>query len=356
MTLVVARKVGARIGIVSDTRLTLHSIPLQPQNGVIKSCMLPGHICVSFNNSPDLAAKEFLQFIVQYPTGTTFAAAIRFFINSSRTTGNDYIVAFSKPPKIVRIRNGEQERSLSNTLWIGDEEAYERFKEYEAKRRNAIEIGRAINSVFFFDTEGSPTQDLYSTMRNVVSDPLLVSVGGFVTSVVNWDEGFRYSVYSDVLYNWPEGKDETYAPSLSDKINLGASDENEDVSISQISTSYIGLNIVAYYVLRARKVFVFHMKNSPLANGCVVISDVEPEDLDSKLSQLSSTNLNWLIFINSAVKGSSSPRTGSASLSTENADINGIQIPFIPRANTLGRKIEDADKHVTFSLPFGEQR
>jgi hypothetical protein len=321
MTLVVARKVGARIGIVSDTRLTLHSIPLQPQNGVIKSCMLPGHICVSFNNSPDLAAKEFLQFIVQYPTGTTFAAAIRFFINSSRTTGNDYIVAFSKPPKIVRIRNGEQERSLSNTLWIGDEEAYERFKEYEAKRRNAIEIGRAINSVFFFDPEGSPTQDLYSTMRNVVSDPLLVSVGGFVTSVVNWDEGFRYSVYSDVLYNWPEGKDETYAPSLSDKINL-----------------------------------VFHMKNSPLANGCVVISDVEPEDLDSKLSQLSSTNLNWLIFINSAVKGSSSPRTGSASLSTENADINGIQIPFIPRANTLGRKIEDADKHVTFSLPFGEQR
>src|ERR1700722_10009763 len=103
MTLVVARIVGERIAIVSDTLLTRQGQPLPPQQGVIKSCMLPGDICVSFANSPDLAGRDFAIFAERFPDGAAFAEVIAFFERSSRATGNDYIVAFSRAPRLVRI-------------------------------------------------------------------------------------------------------------------------------------------------------------------------------------------------------------------------------------------------------------
>jgi hypothetical protein len=46
--------------------------------------------------------------------------------------------------------NGKRIRGIA-TQWIGDKDAYERFREYEAKQRCSTESGRAINAALFAD-------------------------------------------------------------------------------------------------------------------------------------------------------------------------------------------------------------
>jgi hypothetical protein len=45
------------------------------------------------------------------------------------------------------------------------------------------------------------------------------SVGGFVTVLSNRDIGFRFSVYSDVLLDWPMEQDELGILQLTDKFD-----------------------------------------------------------------------------------------------------------------------------------------
>src|SRR5438309_760280 len=120
MTLVVARIEGSRVAIASDTLITQHKKPLPFQEGVIKSCMLPGDICVSFANSPVTAERAFTEFWQRYPNGTGFAAVVTFFEESSSNTGNDYLIAFANPAHLVKIADGKRQPSVSKTLWIGD--------------------------------------------------------------------------------------------------------------------------------------------------------------------------------------------------------------------------------------------
>src|SRR5262249_21947137 len=113
MTLVVARIQGLRVAIAADTLLTDRQKPLPFQSGVVKSCMLPGEICVSFSNSPETAALSFATFMRTYPRGTRFSNVIAYFEASSRDTGNDYIVAFANPARLVKITKGKRQSTLA---------------------------------------------------------------------------------------------------------------------------------------------------------------------------------------------------------------------------------------------------
>jgi hypothetical protein len=161
MTLVVARNDNGRIAIAADTLVTEHGKPLPFQKGTLKSCMLPGKVCVSFCNSPDAAELAFRTFCKNYPNGTVFSNVISFFENSSASTGNDYIVGFDSAPKLVKIVNGKRVHSIAKTVWIGDHAAYERFREYESKSRNNIESGRAMNAVILLTNQLSLPQAIY---------------------------------------------------------------------------------------------------------------------------------------------------------------------------------------------------
>lgn len=72
MTLVVARVSGRRVVVASDTQLTEHDVRLPIHKGVVKTYILPGGICVSFSNSPELAIADFQTFAMAYPEGTDF--------------------------------------------------------------------------------------------------------------------------------------------------------------------------------------------------------------------------------------------------------------------------------------------
>jgi hypothetical protein len=245
----------------------------------------------------------------------------------SSLTNNDYIVAFGHNPKLVTIRDGRRTTGTSKTHWIGDKDAYEKFREYEHRKRNRYEHQRAVNAAIFADEmTGSPASDLHGIMRNVVQDRKLSTVGGFVTVLSNRDIGFRYSVYSDVLLDWPKELFDGRELKLSDK--LSASGENNRFSVSQISPGYYDMNIVAFYILKGKLLLVFYGVNNGIANQCVVIPGVEPSAIAATLNVKLGFDFAALCMVMSAREGLSRP------VQRTNPD-HGIAMSLYCEANTM---------------------
>lgn len=329
MTLVVARCDKGRISIAADTLLSEHGSPLPFTAGVVKSCCLSGYVCVSFSGSPELAEKAFGDFAKLFPRGANFPETVKFFESSSSSAGNDYIVAFGDRPNLVTIRDGRRTAGVSTTHWIGDKDAFERFREYEHQQRDRYEHQRAVNAALFADEmTGSPASELYSIMRNVVLDRQLPSTGGFVTLLSNRDIGFRYASYSDVLLDWPKELVSGRTLQLTDKFDLRASDENDRYSISQISPGYYNLNMVAFYVLKGKALVVFYGTNNGIANKCSVFSDVEPQQIAATLDEKLNCNFGALCLVMSAREGYST--------ALERSDPNhGLGVSLYCEANTM---------------------
>jgi hypothetical protein len=329
MTLVVARCENGRIAIAADTLVSEHDAPLAVTKGVVKSCCLPGYICVSFSGSPELARKAFTKFREAYPTGANFENTVKFFEEWSSSSNNDYLIAFGHGPRLVTIRDGHRTTGISKTHWIGDRAAYEKFREFEHRKRRRYEHERAVNAAIFADEmTGSPASDLHGIMRNVVQDADLSTVGGFVTVLSSRDIGFRYSVYSDVLLDWPKELVDGRELRLSDKFDLTASGENDRYSVSQISPGYYNLNIVAFYILKGKLLFVFYGLSNGIADQCLVIRGVEPSAIATTLN----TNLGFefapLLLVMSAREGLS--RTVQRTKPDQ-----GIAVSLYCEANTM---------------------
>ncbi|WP_156384000.1 hypothetical protein [Methylobacterium sp. Leaf456] len=99
MTLVVARISNGVVAMAVDTLLTEHDVALPVSKGTLKICFLPGRICVGFANSPELAERDFQNFINKFPLGTDLETSVLYFELSSKNTGNDYIIASCDGPK-----------------------------------------------------------------------------------------------------------------------------------------------------------------------------------------------------------------------------------------------------------------
>lgn len=290
--------------------------------------MLPGNVCVSFSNSPVTAERDFKVFVARYPNGAGYANVVSFFEQSSAKTGNDYLIAFSDNPRIVKITDGKRVQSIAKTAWIGDKAAYERFREYELRERLNIEHGRAMNAVIFADElKDLPASDLYSAMRGVVADRSVSTVGGFVSVISNRDGGFRFSVYSDMLYDWPNEKPDDYKINNVDPITLTSSQENLRYSVAQMSPEYLSLNIVAFYFAKGKTLFVFYgeidNKYYGLPCRCRVINGVEAGELEGELRK--AIDVKWLLLVTSGVSGSDAPRKPG----------EGVKLGFFVEANTF---------------------
>jgi hypothetical protein len=327
VTLVVARCEKGRIAIAADTLVWAPGGPLPLTSGVVKSCCLPGYICVSFSNSPDLAEKAFVKFADSYPHGANFETTVTFFEASSAATNNDYLIAFGKSPRLVTIRDGRRGSGLSKTHWIGDKDA--KFREYEHRKRERYEHKRAVNAALFADEmPGSPASELHGVMRNVVHDRELSTVGGFVTVLSNRDIGFRYSVYSDILLDWPKELGDGRTLQLTDKFHLSASAENDRFSVSQISPGFYNMNIVSFYVLKGKLLVAFHGVNNGIANRCSVFPLVEPSQIASTLNDKLGFNFRALCMV------MSSRESVSHHAPTTNPE-HGISMSLYCEANTM---------------------
>lgn len=332
MTLAVARIDGPRVAIASDTLLTEHGKPLPIQQGGVKSCMLPGNICVSFCNSPVTAAKAFDDFALRYPNGVGSAEVIAYFKQSSADTGNDYLIAFTAPARLAKIIDGRHVRGLSKTQWIGDKDAYEAFRLYGARKKQRPQQGRAINVAMFMDElTNSPASDLYSAMRNVVLDRSVQSAGGLVTTISNRENGFRYSVYSDMLYDWPTGEPEEYDFAYTDKISLQVSGENAGYSVTQISPGFMGLNLVGYYLSKPKKLFFFHGNWIGLPAACAVFNNIPASEIHHTLNRFVGRDLHWLLTVMSPHSG------GPYNEFVTGIETPGSQLSMYCEANTFPR-------------------
>ena len=301
MTLVVARVSGRRLAVVSDTQLTEYEVRLPIHKGVVKTYILPGGICVSYSNSPELAVADFQKFATGYPKGAAFADTISFFEKASAKSGNDYLIAFARHAKLAKIVEGQRIPSAARTQWIGDKAAHERFREYEAKARKGFEAGRAVNAVLFADEiDKSPASELYSTMRHVIADPQITTVGGFAYVLSDRWETFRQSVYCDMLFDWPAAESEDFVLRLSDQIDFGASGENRGFAVAQASPGYLNLNVAAFYWLSGRKVFVFSGHDGSVLMKCSVLNDVEPLQITARLNAHFGQDFGWLVQVLSA--------------------------------------------------------
>jgi hypothetical protein len=328
LTLVVGRVEKGRVAVAADTLVTQNDAPLPVRKWTIKSCVLPGNICVSFSNSPEHAETDFATFAGNYPAGCNFSGVISFFEASSARTGNDYLIAFASPARIVKIADGKRINSIAKTAWIGDQTAYERFRRYEAKQMPHAEHGRAMNAVLFGDElSNSPASDLYSVMRNLVLDHSVPSVGGFVSVISGRETGFRYSVYSDMLFDWPASTTEEYVPDLNDPIALNASGENVVHGIAQVSPGFLDANFVAFYFIGGRKLFLFYGQNNGIPSSCLVLDAVEPGEIQTRLNAAVGTDLKWLLIITSAV-----PASDMETLETVG---KGMRLGFFTHANTF---------------------
>ncbi len=274
---------------------------------VLKSICLPGRICVSYSGSPELASNAFEEFRKEHPTGANYKETLAFFEASSGRTNNDYIVGFADTAKLVTIRNGCRTSGISKTHWIGDQAAYKRFREYENLRRRQHEHGSAVNAAVFADEmTGSPASELYSAMRNVVLDRGVPSVGGFVSVLSNRDIGFRFSVYSDVLFDWPTGLGENELLQLTDRFDLRASGENDRYSVSQISPGYYDMNAVAFYVLKGKLLVAFYEVRGG-GTECATFTNVEPQQIASTLDEKLGFPFKAMCLVMSSREGLSQP-------------------------------------------------
>lgn len=323
------------MAVASDTQLTEHDVRLPIHKGVVKTYILPGGICVSFANSPELAVMDFQRFATAYPQGANFGNAISFFEAASAKSGNDYLIAFARQAKLAKIVDGQRMPSTARTQWIGDNAAYQRFREYEAKARRGFEAGRAVNAVLFADEIAkSPASDLYSTMRHVIADPQITSVGGFAYVLSDRLVTFRQSVYCDMLFDWPSVEVEDFALQLTDPIDFGASGENRGFAIAQASPGYLNLNIAAFYSLSGRKVFVFSGQGDSPLMKCSVLNDVEPLEIPWRLNAHFGQDLDWLVHVSSAAATATKTSFREPPIA---GGTNGVGLQILCHVNTFPR-------------------
>lgn len=161
-----------------------------------------------------------------------------------------------------------------------------------------------------------------------MADRSVPTAGGFVSIVTNFDNGFRFSAYSDMLFDWPTGAPSDYQLALSDALAFTATDENASFAVAQVSPGFIGANSVAYYFTRARKLFFFYGQTNGLADRCKVFCDVPASAISGTLNDFIGTDLKWLLLVTSPT--SSGPYHPAPDIKAP-----GVQLAFFTEANTF---------------------
>jgi hypothetical protein len=153
-------------------------------------------------------------------------------------------------------------------------------------------------------------------------------------------DGFRHSVYSDMLFDWPRGAPESRELRYEDKIDLGASGENRGYTVAQIATAFIDFNAVAFYVLKAKKLFVYHGSGFGPIVACSVREMIEPNDLSRTLTDVLGFDLKWLATVTSSEHSSETTterRSGPEADISSAVDVSnwGVGFSIFVHANTF---------------------
>jgi len=215
MSLIVARKDGNKLGIVSDTRLTFpyhetKGLKTSPLDGIVKTIILHENLCVSFAGELEHAELAFKEIKDSNEPNFVLQALEKFHKLSSEKT--EFLFCISKPQlTIYEIKNGATNET--NIAWIGDKKAFDIFQKNmltpptkeEPRQTNspststlktnqpAITITE-MNLTFEVSPSSALLSKISSAMDGVIEDGNIDSVGGFKVNVI-YDNKFFYNGY-----------------------------------------------------------------------------------------------------------------------------------------------------------------
>jgi tetratricopeptide (TPR) repeat protein len=183
MSLIVAKKQGAVIHIVSDTKLTYPDrLPIKPLaapgDGVIKTTILSPQICIAFAGEVD-PAEEAIKVCRGY--GFMINEIKEYLLEVNKMTGanTEFILCVGFPEySIYAIKN--KEIVQSNFAWIGSNPAFSIFQEKALEEKT---IKKTFDSI------------LDDSMDHVLKSGLVTEVNGFRVSVSNEGNFFHYKNY-----------------------------------------------------------------------------------------------------------------------------------------------------------------
>jgi hypothetical protein len=97
----------------------------------------------------------------------------------------------------------------------------------------------------------------------------------------------------------------------------------------------MGVNLVGFYLVKARKLFFFHgAQNSP-ADKCQIYSNVEPSKIKHVLTATLGVDLNWLVTV-----ASPAPNRTESQFAPRPADgAQGVDFSFYIHENTLPKPV-----------------
>ncbi len=186
MSLVVAKRNGNLISIVSDTKLSypIESFPnyklAEPDKGVIKSVILNPFICVSFACNDINNAVEALRKCRLFGTNVSTLLNYLFSFHRQKRNSIDFIVGISMPSltKIFEIKSGV--KIEKNSCWIGSLDGFNCFQEkvYDYKRD--------------FNKSETDIPDYSRCLTQVIESGVDETINGFPISVTNQNGIFQY--------------------------------------------------------------------------------------------------------------------------------------------------------------------
>jgi hypothetical protein len=193
MTLVVSRKIGNTIALVSDTGISHLGQRVSRDKFIPKITIIHPDIAVGFAGDPDLG----LRAITTAPSAPSYRSVVDHFLAENRRYegGVDFIIAFNKPlVKSVVISDGEVSKDRQ---WIGDHKAFAAFQRFFMKREISPSVSQlenliVVTSLRADSLEDNPTLRMIGAMRYVLLDKDVESVFGDPLSVNNAEGSFLY--------------------------------------------------------------------------------------------------------------------------------------------------------------------
>jgi hypothetical protein len=279
MTFVLCRILGPRIFILADTRVTKGNSPLPKAEGVIKTCFLSPDICVSFSQSPDSASDDIRKLASELPDSMSYRNVIDFFERSSAQTNNDYLVAFARTGRVAKIQGGIANKVLGSNAWIGDHEAFHRFRDYENGRARGQKS--RFWDTMFFGTSPDASMDserfarLLGFYEATIVDTDIESTGDFFTVTTNVHGIFKLMMISRLYFDGP-------SQILDSRGNhvMTATGENLEYRFSSLAPKVAGTNAAGFYYPNAKMGYVFY-SSCPIgvANRCKIYRDCSIDEL-----------------------------------------------------------------------------
>ena len=265
MTLVVAKKKGEVLSLVSDTGISLNGALLGPDKQMPKLCILNRSLAVAFCGSPDLA----LRTIQAAPKDdrATYRSITNHFLDAHRQHDNDFILAFGPPlSKLALVADGTIKQNRT-TEWIGDKDGFEAFQEFRQKRESTLpHIKTMLGTSRKIEAEGKlPTFDMIGTMRTVIERDDVPSVFGHPVGINNVTGSFEFLNYTVTL---EELSSFEVPATVSPARVLGQIAEAQAYAFSCfVNSPGDASDAVAFHYMRGKFTYVYYGKaGEPLSN------------------------------------------------------------------------------------------